>query len=237
MRALRTLATSTAAILVFGLTGCNVAATGPVVSDERPIEAVTNLVIDASGDVTIAEGDPALVIHAKQAVLDQLTSEVVGDTLTLGSSAGLLGLPVDGVRYELTLPNLETIDLNGSGTVDSALATNGTLTITLDGSGEIRFSAIDAERVDVRVSGSGEVSLTGDVVELAIDVTGSGRMNAADLEAHEAKVKVSGSGSVAVAARDELLVAISGSGNVEYSGDPDLETAITGSGRVSRTED
>ena len=227
--------TAIAAAAALALTGC-VVATGPTVSEEREIEAVTTLVLDSSGDVTITEGEPSLVIHAQQGTLDRLTSDVSGDTLTLGATGGFLNWGFGEVRYELTLPDLEMLELNGSGDIDSAISTDGTLVINIDGSGDVEFAEFEAERVEVKITGSGGVDLAGSATELAIELDGSGNVDAGDFDVQEATVEIGGSGDVSLAVRDNLAVRISGSGRVEYTGDPVVDSEISGSGDVVKED-
>ena len=144
MRPTRVLSISAVgALAALALAGC-VAPAGPVVSEERDIDAVTTVVFDASGDVRITEGEPSLVIHARQGAMARLTSEVSGDTLTIGATEGFMNWALGEVRYELTLPDLESLELNGSGDVESAISTDGTLVIEISGSGDIELAGIDA---------------------------------------------------------------------------------------------
>ena len=237
MRATRILAlTTVSAIVALGLTGCMLPVAGPTVSEERDIEAVTTLVLDSAGDVTITEGEPSLVIHAPQAALDRLTSDVSGDTLTLGEKGTFLNWRLGEVRYDLTLPDLETLELNGSGDIDSAISTDGTLVIHLDGSGDIEFSNVDAERVEVIISGSGGVDLAGSATELTVELDGSGDVDTGDFDVQDATLEIDGSGEISVAARDTLAVRITGSGRVEYTGDPAVDSEVTGSGDVVKED-
>ena len=119
MRTFRSAAALTAAASVLALAGCvPFVASGPMTSEERDIDAVSTVVLDTSGDLTISEGEPSLVIHAPEGALDRLTSDVDGDTLVLGTTPGP-EIVVGEVRYDLTLPDLEAIELNGSGDVEA----------------------------------------------------------------------------------------------------------------------
>ena len=237
MRATRIITlTTVSAIVALGLTGCVLPVAGPTVSEERDIEAVTTLVLDASGDVTITEGEPSLVIHAPQSALGRLTSDVSGDTLVLGARGGFFNWTMGEVRYELTLPNLETLELNGSGDIESAISTDGTLVIEIGGSGDIELDGIDADRVEVVISGSGGIDVAGTATELLVKLGGSGDIDASGLAVQEAIVEISGSGDVSVAARDNLAVRITGSGRVDYTGDPVVDSEVTGSGEVVKED-
>lgn len=235
MRIVRASAVAVAAASVVALTGCApwLSGGGPMTEEEREISAVTTIVLDTSGDVTISEGEPSLVIRASESALKRLTSDVDGDTLVLGNTPGP-GFGMGEVRYEITVPELDAIELNGSGDIDASVASARELTVTLDGSGDVTWTGVDAERVDVEISGSGDVELGGAASGLGIVLDGSGNVDAEDLAVESAVVGISGSGNVDVSASDTLSVEISGSGNVTYSGDPSVESDVSGSGDVER---
>jgi hypothetical protein len=214
------------------LSGCvPIVATGPLVSDERDIDAVTTVVLDTSGDLTIRQGEPALVIHAPQGAIDRLTSDVHGDTLELGTTPGP-SIVLGEVRYELTLPDLGAIDLNGSGDVNAAVSASGAIRLGLDGSGDVVWTGLDAEQVQLHITGSGDVQVEGTADSLRIELDGSGNVDAEALHARKADVTIAGSGDVDVSVSDDLVAEISGSGRITYSGDPSVKVDVSGSGEV-----
>jgi hypothetical protein len=226
------LAAAVAAASALLLVGCTpIVATGPTVTEERDIGAATTVVLETSGDLTIAKGEPALVIHAPEAALERLTSDVSGDTLRLGTTPGP-SIVLGDVRYELTLPELEMIEVDGSGDVTAAVSAVGALRLSIDGSGDVVWTGLDSELAEISVAGSGDVEVDGTTGALTIELDGSGNIDAGDLEAREATVAIAGSGDVDVAVLDTLAAEISGSGRVTYSGDPSVEADITGSGEV-----
>jgi hypothetical protein len=228
--------TAIAAAAALTLSGCVFSSPGPSVSEEREIDAVTTVILDAAGDVTITEGEPSLVIHAQQSALDRLTSDVRGDTLTLGARGGFLNWVTGHVSYDLTLPDLEALELNGSGDIETSVTAEGTLRIEISGSGNVTIENIDSERVEAEISGSGEIHLAGSATELLVELGGSGDIDASDLSVQHADVRIGGSGNASVDARDSLTVRISGSGEVEYTGDPDIDSNISGSGDLVKQD-
>lgn len=203
-----------AAAAVVALAGCApTVASGPVTSEERDIPAITTVVLQTSGDLSISEGEPRLVISAASDALEHLTSEVQGDVLALGVTTGIM-LSLGTVRYELTVPDLEAI--------------------TMDGSGDVEWTGLAARRIEISVAGSGDVTLSGTAQELGIEIGGSGNVHGADLRAQAVDVVVRGSGDVDVSPVGSLSVDILGSGTVTYSGEPTLDTTIAGSGEVVR---
>jgi len=221
------------AVTVLALSGCSFAgARGPAVSQEREIDTATVVVLDTSGDLEISEGEPSLVIYAPASVLEQLTAEVVGGELQLGAKPGMPDFLFGDIRYELSLPSLERIEINGSGDVDSDLPGEN-LDIEINGSGDLSMGSIDASAVIVEISGSGDVELSGRSTELSIEIDGSADVDAEDLETERVSVEIDGSAEVDVSASDTLAVSISGAGSVNYAGRPQLTQEISGSGEVT----
>jgi hypothetical protein len=234
MHTVRLLAALGAASSVLLLAGCvPPVATGPMTSQHREIDAVSTVVLDTSGDVSIFEGDPNLVIHAPEDALDRLTSDVNADTLVLGLTPGL-DISLRGVRYELSLPEVERIELNGSGDIDATVSAEVTIRLDLDGSGRVQWTGLDTDRVEIRLSGSGDVELTGSTMELSVELNGSGSIDAQDLHAQDVVIAVGGSGNVDVRASRTLSAEVSGSGRVTYTGEPTVNIDVSGSGEVVR---
>ena len=232
LRALGTLMAVASALLLAGCAPFGVAG-GPVTSEDRDIGAVTTVVLQTSGDVTVSPGEPALSIHAPRDALEWLTSDVNGDTLTLGVKPGIM-FGIGTVQYELTLPDLQSVTVDGSGDVVATVATDGAVRIDLHGSGDIEWTGLATENAEVAITGSGDVTVSGATDEFSASVAGSGNVHAVDLAAQRVEVVVNGSGDVDVSPVVSLSVRISGSGAVTYSGDPTLDSEIAGSGDVTR---
>jgi len=221
------------ALTVVALSGCAFAPRGPVVSEERDIDVATMVELDTSGELTISEGEPSLVIHAPQAVLDRLTSTVTGGTLVLGVTPGTPGILLGRISYELPLPSLEGLEINGSGDVRSDVP-GDSLDIDVNGSGDLVISDIDTTTLSIDISGSADVRLDGRTDDFALSIDGSADVRSDDLDAKRVTIDLDGSGDLVVAASSTLEVSISGAGSVEYVGRPEVTQDISGSGSVER---
>nr|WP_309708540.1 DUF2807 domain-containing protein [Pseudolysinimonas sp.] len=166
--------TAATALVAVALTGC--VRVGPMSSSTPEIDDVSAVVLDTSGDLTITEGDPSLTIHAPAGILDRLTSEVRDGVLVLGRRPGFASFGFAEIRYELTVRSLESIEINGSGDVESTVS-GEELTIEINGSGDVVVTGLDAETVELRADGSGDIELMGDAGSLAAEIGGSGRSN------------------------------------------------------------
>lgn len=216
------------------LSGCSLVPRGPLVSESRDIDRAQTVVLNTSGDITIREGAPSLIITAADSVLDRLTSSVDDGVLVLGVKPGTPGFLLGPISYELTLPSVEGLEINGSGDIDSDVPTGSVLGVTISGSGDVSVESIDASRVVLDIRGSGDVELEGRADDVEILIAGSGEVTADELDSTNVTVKITGSGDVEVAASSTLDVSIAGAGDVVYVGRPEVTQSIAGSGNVSQ---
>jgi hypothetical protein len=161
-------------------------------------------------------GAASLAVTADDNLLGLFTAEVKDGTLILGTEKGksLAGkMPV----YKITVAELRSLELKGSGEADAG--------------------KLDGNALSVALAGSSAVKLAGRADELTIAVSGSAACNAAALTAKRATVSVSGSGEVTVNASEALDAKVSGSGSVHYLGAPKLTQAVSGSGSITRKAD
>ncbi|MFE7846327.1 GIN domain-containing protein [Microbacterium sp. NPDC057407] len=217
------------------LSGCMpVIAPGPIAFEERPVDDdVTAVVLGTSGDLAVIEGEPGLTVRAPEAALQALTSQTHDGILVLGSAPGM-SLTGWSAAYDLTLPALTEVDVNGSGDAEVAVPGNGSIRIEVNGSGDVSWSELSSDRVEVRVAGSGNVRLHGSADEIVVEIDGSGDVDATEVDAAAGSVVIRGSGDVELTAHDSLVAEIAGSGRVIYHGDPRLDTNVWGSGEVVR---
>lgn len=219
------------AVALVTLSGCAFAPRGPVVAEDRDIDAATSVVLGTSGDLTITEGEPSLTIHAPAAVLERLTSTVRDGVLELGVKSGTPGFLLGRLSYELTLPSLTGLEVNGSGDVESDVP-GSRLSVEINGSGDLDLEGIDASSVALDISGSGDVELSGRTDDFTLSIDGSADIRADELDSDAVTVELDGSADIEVAASSTLDVSISGSGSVRYRGRPDVTQDISGAGEV-----
>jgi hypothetical protein len=223
-----------AALVAVALTGC--VPVGPMSSATPELDDdVTGVVLETGGDLTITEGEPSLTIHAPAGILKRLTSDVDDGVLVLGRRAGFLPFGFGEIRYELTVESLDSIEIKGSGDVDSTVSGDD-LAIVIQGSGEVTVTGVDAAEVDLRIEGAGDIELSGDADSIAVEINGSGDVDTDDLEVRDAAVAIGGSGEVDLYVTDTLDVEISGSGTVNHRGGATVESDISGSGDVVESD-
>jgi hypothetical protein len=196
------------------VSGCSVVGgSGQVASETRQVSGFTGIDLSGVGEVFIEQGQSeSLTIEADDNVLPVLTSEVEDSVLRLDQKPRTTVRTRNPIRYRVTLKDLTSLELSGSGSVSAE---------------NLRINAL---RVDI--DGSGTIDLAGSADEQRIEVSGSGQYDAAELSSRSVEVDISGSGKATVAVTEQLRVDISGSGTVTYSGDPQIDQSVSGSGRL-----
>jgi hypothetical protein len=210
---------------------------GAIITKTLSIADFTGIDLEEAGDVIISQGaTQEVVVTGHSNIVNKLKTDVSGDIWKIDLGRGCFD------NYELTImvtvPDLETVRLSGSGniTVNDFTGQNNDLELDISGSGEMFLNTFNSpNNLNVNISGSGAITfyeeITG-VNKLDLRISGSGEFYGFLVNADECKIKVSGSGDCEVSVNDELDVNISGSGNVYYKGNPTLTQHISGSGTL-----
>ncbi|HKN46054.1 MAG TPA: DUF2807 domain-containing protein, partial [Propionibacteriaceae bacterium] len=128
---------------------------GQVVTETREVSGFTKVELSGSAELTIEKtGTESLSISAEDNLLPQLTSDVAGDTLILGTKPNTSILPTKPITYSVTVKDLTGIAVSGSGSVRVSNLMTNSLTTKISGSGTITASGAVNDQ-DVDISGSG----------------------------------------------------------------------------------
>jgi Putative auto-transporter adhesin, head GIN domain len=187
---------------------------GTPAAQARHVAAFSSVGLRGSSSVTVhVGGRQSVVVHADGNLLGQVTTEVHGRTLVIGTKGSFT--TSSPMSVQISVPSLEAV--------------------TLSGSGAITASNIQAPRLSVRLSGSGVVRASGTVTRLDVSLGGSGDAQLGQLVARDVHAVLSGSGRIFTCATNTLQASVPGSGTIVYSGDPAHVTrSITGSGAITR---
>jgi Putative auto-transporter adhesin, head GIN domain len=205
---------------------------GAQTTEQRSVQGVTAVELLTSGDLVISVGSvESLTVTAGANQLVGLTSQVIDGTLILDNKANT---PSGGeIRYALTVPPLNGLELRGSGSAEGVGVLTGDSQLRISGSGAATLTGLDLETVTVDLSGSGNVELAGRASAQHVTVSGSGNYNGSGLVTHQADVTVSGSGNASVDVTGQLTASVSGSGDIGYTGNPaNIDRSSSGSGAI-----
>ncbi|MFW2384080.1 MAG: GIN domain-containing protein [Acidimicrobiales bacterium] len=187
-----------------------VSGAGPIVSQTIDLTSLTGFDFQVGGEVTaVPGGTQRVVVRAEQNVLDRLNRDVVNGIWEIGFTECVRN--VSEFRVDITVPELDGVELSGAGTVNVET---------------------EASSIDTILSGAGTVTLTGETTSQQVTLAGSGTVEAFELTTEETSVLLTGQGTVNVTANEQLDVDLLGAGAVFYKGDPQLNVRITGAGTV-----
>jgi hypothetical protein len=199
------------------LLGCAVEKEGSGVeaSEERDLDAFSKISLEGEADVAVAIGEPQTVtVRGDDNLLADVETEVDGDTLQISHPTNVDPEPQVGLTVEITVPELEEVEVSGAGDVTAAGLRDGDLV--------------------VEVSGAGDIEATGEVDRVEAEVSGAGDVQLGELVAREAVAEVSGAGDIHVHATESFSGEVSGAGDITYTGDPpEVQTDVSGVGDIN----
>jgi hypothetical protein len=230
---------------------------GVVITQERTVGSFDRLESNGDFQVYVYPGDETLVeVEADENLMGHIVTRVYKDELIIENRHRDCLRSSGPVRITVTTPTLNSVELNGSGSIWCDSLTTDAFKADVDGSGSIQgvylqASTLDAEmtgsgsirmkgifdRTDATIEGSGEIVLTGESLNTEYNITGSGKISGNNMLTSNCYVNISGSGDISTWVTDLLDVEISGSGNVYYYGEPPvINTHISGSGKVIKKD-
>ena len=210
------------------------------------VEGFHGVALTNQGDLTIAYGDEErLVVEAEANLLPYLEARVEGGILHIGTRPGGWIWPTRPIRYRLTVTELDTVSVTGSGDAVGPVLEGEEISVRVTGFGDITLDGIDAtDSVDIKVNGSGGARVDGDDADgasvrgerVSVTVTGSGGVGLGEVEADRLEVRVTGSGDLTVAGGRVKGQTISTSGSGVYRArelrSATAEARVSGSGTV-----
>jgi len=202
----------------------------------RSVEDFNSVRLEGTGRLLITQGEvEALEIVAEENILDELTSEVVGNTLVLGFKERPWNktiIPTQSITYHLAVIDLAKITLNGAGIVNIDEFEAEKIALTINGASQIKIDQLTANELYVQISGTGTLSLGGQVALQTISIDGAGNYQAGDLQTASTTITIDGLGNGTVWANETLEISIDGGGSVRFYGSPSVTQEIRGLGNI-----
>ncbi len=205
--------------------------------------AARSVALKVYGDLVIREGAEFRVqVSGEADLVDRAWAETRNGRLELGLgrdvvewlSSGFAMLGNRPLRWELTVPDLERIEVAGRARLDVLGVRGPSLEVRVAGLADGSLLDLEVDRFVVDVAGRAELRAAGRCSVAEVRVSGSAEVDLSELEAKEAEIRVSGHAEVRTRVRDRLEVRITGYGHVEYEGDPTVDQRVSGGGGVRR---
>lgn len=205
---------------------------GNITQEERNVPTYHSIISDGSIDVFITHDSSYVVlVEAGSNLMDYIETDVVNDQLIIRQLDSDI-INTKPVKIYLNCDSIHTIELNGSGDLDTELITSNTFSVSLNGSGNIDAN-INAATVNSSIKGSGNLNLLGTCIDYNGITKGSGNVYARYLNTTNANMDIEGSGNATITVTKTLNAIIAGSGNIYYYGSPSSATSeISGSGNL-----
>lgn len=207
---------------------------GEIVKESITLESLKGIDLGFFGDVVLTPGNTQkITLEGQKNIIDIISRKVKNGIWDISFDKNVKD--AKQVTVYITLPGLEDVGMNGSGSIRSTGKFSGLneLNIYLSGSGNIQFE-YEAKETNVSLSGSGKIDLKGASKEINISISGSGNVKGNDLQTEDCRVSISGSGDASVQANKNLVAEIAGSGDISYSGSASVVSHVYGSGEVSK---
>lgn len=223
------------------LSGCIIIqGSGNVKNESRSVSGFTEVILTSSGNLDIKQtGTESLLIEAEDNILSLIETDIVGDRLSISIIKNAQILSTKPINYWLTVKDIKTLMVSGSGKAEALNVSVNNVTITgsgkviltsnadninvlISGSGDAEIRDINVENLKVIINGSGKVIIIGKANNQDILISGSGKYDAEKLDSKSARIDITGSGTANVNATDSIYASISGSGQVKFIGNPDI---------------
>ena len=227
---------------------------GDIIEEVRPVEEFSRIRLACSADISVRIGKTrSLKVIADDNLMEYVITEVADrGTLFVDFERSLSSR--QGVLLEIQVPDLTSIEVDGSGDVEieglngdrfevnidgsgevDVFGTAKIVEIFLDGSGDVTFEGLKAESVELRSRGSGDIRLRGEAGKADFSLHGSGDVDARRLVTADAYVRVSGSGDASIHATESFDGETHGSGDINVYGEPkQFDRDERGSGDIRR---
>lgn len=212
------------------------------ITQQSDLKNFSKVKLNTGADIKISMGKSySIVLSGDEGRIGNTELEVKGGTLKIKQKERNVHYDSDQkMLITMVMPNIEEMQINGSGDGEITGVNNKSLTlsingsgdldvsgktdalgISINGSGDIRMDEVRGKDVTVSINGSGDVELDGGSCQtFKIGIRGSGDVEAKDMKCKDVDVNVSGSGDSSVYASNSLKFDNHGSGNVDVYGKP-----------------
>lgn len=178
-------------------------------------------------------------VEAEEQALKEMTIYVKENELRICKSVSKPTVKLKNVKVYVSSPDLQKIELSGSGTFTAAnlIKSNKDLDVEIAGSGKVLLTAVTCHDSDLAIAGSGDIEIGNlEVQEVNCEIAGSGNINLGTMTCKNMEVEIAGSGDVNCdnINAENVKCEIAGSGNVNLKGTVLNQTKeIMGSGKVN----
>ncbi|WP_414545782.1 GIN domain-containing protein [Nostoc sp. CCY0012] len=202
------------------LTGCSLnlgglRGSGIAKTESREVSGFSSISSKSVGKVTIQQtGKESLTITADDNILPLLESRVAEKVLYLTIMKDTHMNPIKPIEFVVEVKSLESLNIDGVGSVE--------------------VTDIQGKQLSISLDGVGSMTIAGSVDVLELDLSGVGSFQGENFQTKQATVRNSGVGSAVVNVSEQLDATVSGVGSIEYIGSPQVRESGRGVGSVKK---
>ncbi|QSJ14437.1 DUF2807 domain-containing protein [Nostoc sp. UHCC 0702] len=189
---------------------------GIVKTESREVGGFSSISSESVGRIMVQQiGKESLTITAEDNILPLLESRVADNVLYLTTVKDANLDPTKPIEFVVEVKSLESLNINGVGSVE--------------------VKDIQAKRLSVSLDGVGSMTIAGSVDVLELTLSGVGSFQGENFKTKQATIRNSGVGSAVVNVSEQLDATVSGVGSVEYIGSPQVRReSVRGVGSVKK---
>jgi len=151
-----------------------VVGTGPIVTKTLTLEEFSKIQNTGVADIYVTLGSPqSVVLKAQQNIIDEMTIGVIIDELKIGLKQSVNIERADTIRFDITVPEINSISLTGVGDYILSGDFQHELTIVLTGVGTVKAFDLEVGTCNITITGVGDCEVNVQN-ELNVDITGVG---------------------------------------------------------------
>ncbi|MEG4852453.1 DUF2807 domain-containing protein [Microcoleus sp. B5-D4] len=201
-------------------TGCSLnlgglRGSGIVKTESREVGRFSSISSKSVGKVTIQQtGKESLTITADDNILPLLESRVTDNVLYLTITKDTNMNPTKPIEFVVEVKSLESLNIDGVGSVE--------------------VKDIQGKQLSISLDGVGSMTIAGSVDVLELNFSGVGSFQGENFKTKQATVRNSGVGSAVVNVSQQLDATVSGVGSIEYIGSPQVRESGRGVGSVKK---
>jgi hypothetical protein len=210
---------------------------GEVVRISRSVTGYSGIELSMETTVYYTQGNIySLEIEAQENLMGYIETVLSGNDLVIREKKGVSLGKHDPIRIYITAPDINSIEISGSGNINVNESWQGNdLSTTICGSGNIEITDLQSDRITSEISGSGNIEVhSGSCNYEYFNINGSGNIDLRMVDSGTTYADISGSGDIYTKVQKLLDATISGSGNIYYFGTPVINAHISGSGNIQR---
>jgi len=172
---------------------------GNVKTESRNVSGFKEIKAENAVELEITvQKDFSLTIEADDNLLDQVRTEVSGNTLKISTRDSITSK--NKIKVKVSLPDLTDLDLSGASTAN--------------------VSGVKTDSLKLNANGASRIKIDGEVKSVDATASGASGVDAENLKTENAKANASGASHITVSPTGDLNAEASGASTVTYTVEP-----------------